>query len=562
MTSIVGKRQGSKTYYHAVESARVDGKPRIVSQTYLGSAEEVLAKLAGRSRGEPARVHAAAFGAVASAWAVAEDLRIAAIVDQVVKPRADAKVTAGRFIQLAAVGKAVAPCSKDAFADWWERTAAPRFTRISAKRLDGRRFGDAMGRLGADRCPEVEERIAAHALRAERVDPSALVLDMTNFAAYVSSANPKAPIAQRGKAKQKRKDLRLVGLGLVATEDGAIPVLSHPYPGDKPDVTQFPKMVERLAERYSCLGDPGSLTVTWDAGQNSEDDQAVVEHAEFGFVTSLPPANCQDLLDIPASRFKALDPERHPKVRFHERKAYRALGAAGRVLVTFSPTLREAQERGFAQTLAKAGAKLADVQAVLERGRARHARPQLEAKIAQILSDRQAAQVTDWDIAGDEPPNLRLAYQVDDDKIKALADREFGKRVLFTNRRQWEPARVVAAYRSQHLVEASFKQMKDPARVAFSPMWHWTQDKIKVHCLIEVLALLIAHVMRRRAHQAGLEMSYDAICSQLDRVEEVTMLYPKDGKGRPVAKKMLTETTPLQRRLLALYGADKLAPTR
>ena len=43
MASIVGKRQGNKTYYYLVESARVNGKPRIVSQRYLGSAAEIAA---------------------------------------------------------------------------------------------------------------------------------------------------------------------------------------------------------------------------------------------------------------------------------------------------------------------------------------------------------------------------------------------------------------------------------------------------------------------------------------------------------------------------------------
>ena len=43
MAFIVGKKQGGKTYYYLAESARVDGKPRIVSQRYLGSAEEIAA---------------------------------------------------------------------------------------------------------------------------------------------------------------------------------------------------------------------------------------------------------------------------------------------------------------------------------------------------------------------------------------------------------------------------------------------------------------------------------------------------------------------------------------
>jgi hypothetical protein len=47
MASIIGKKQDGKTYYYLAESARVNGKPRIVSQRYLGSAEEIEARGAG-----------------------------------------------------------------------------------------------------------------------------------------------------------------------------------------------------------------------------------------------------------------------------------------------------------------------------------------------------------------------------------------------------------------------------------------------------------------------------------------------------------------------------------
>ena len=68
---------------------------------------------------------------------------------------------------------------------------------------------------------------------------------MTNFATWIDSGNERAPIAQRGHSKQKRTDLRIVGLGLVVSTDGGIPLVSHAYPGNKPDVTQFPAMVRR-----------------------------------------------------------------------------------------------------------------------------------------------------------------------------------------------------------------------------------------------------------------------------------------------------------------------------
>src|SRR3974377_450673 len=69
MASIVGKRRGRQTYYYLVESARVGGKPRIVSQQYLGSAEEVMAKLSQTPAGQPIRCQHKRFGDLAAVWA-------------------------------------------------------------------------------------------------------------------------------------------------------------------------------------------------------------------------------------------------------------------------------------------------------------------------------------------------------------------------------------------------------------------------------------------------------------------------------------------------------------
>jgi hypothetical protein len=51
--------------------------------------------------------------------------------------------------------------------------------------------------------------VALRMISTFELDISALALDMTNFATYIDSGNEAAPIAQRGKAKQKRCDLRL-----------------------------------------------------------------------------------------------------------------------------------------------------------------------------------------------------------------------------------------------------------------------------------------------------------------------------------------------------------------
>ena len=49
MASLIAKRKRRKLYYYIVESARVDGKPRIVHQTYLGTAERIAALVQDRT---------------------------------------------------------------------------------------------------------------------------------------------------------------------------------------------------------------------------------------------------------------------------------------------------------------------------------------------------------------------------------------------------------------------------------------------------------------------------------------------------------------------------------
>lgn len=562
MPSIVGKRQGNQTYYYLVESARVEGKPRIVSQQYLGSAEEVVAKLSGASVGEPVRSQHKAFGDLAAVWGMLERLDVIGVIDAVAPRRAHAGASIGTYLALATANRMVAPCSKLGFADWWDTTAGPRWVKIAAPALDHRRFWDAMDRLDVDQLRVVEAELGRRMVTEFGLDLSALVLDMTNFATFIDSTNDRAPIAQRGKAKQKRTDLRLVGVALVVTRDGGVPLLSHAYPGDRPDVTQFTCVIDELLARYRELTEHvEDLTVVYDAGQNSTTNHERVEATGIGFVGSLPPSDHPGLLKLPKKAFVAVDEDRYPGVRCID-TTVAALGVTRRAVVTHSPTLHAAQARGFDQTLAKAGKHLAELQARLARGGTRKDRAGVEAEIAAILRPRWVGQVIIATLTGDEPATFRLEWRTDAAARKRLETRLFGKRILFTNRDHWSTAEVVAAYRSQSQVESGFRQLKDPHVVSFSPMHHWTDQKIRVHVFYCVLALTIAHLMRRQAEHAGLHMSVRELLTELAGIEETVLLYHDGGKGRPRARRMLTETTATQRQLAELFNIDHYAPTR
>jgi transposase len=566
VASLYKKVINGRPYWYLREMARVDGKPKMISERYLGSAADIAALLEAREEAVmPARTRHLAFGDVAAVWGFIQRLGVVEVIDEVVGARrSDAGASVGTLLALAAVNRLVDPCSKRAFAHWWKTTAADRFTKIGASVLDHRRFWDAMHTVSLDELAAIEQALALRIITGFGVDISALALDMTNFATYIDTGNAKAPIAARGKAKQKRSDLRLVGLGLVVTRDGGIPLASHAYAGNRPDVTQFATMIDLLVARHAALaeraGTPATaqITVVFDAGQNSVVNFAHLARSGLAFVGSVPPSDCADLLAQPAEARAVVDADRFGGLSALQtrREVY---GQQRRTVLTHSPTLHQAQSRGFDQTLAKAGAKLSELADTLARGRTRRPRPKVTAEIDRIVGDPWVRRVIAWQLTGHTPPEHRLTWRIDHTARADLEAEVFGKRVLITGRDDWPIAEVVAAYRSQSEAEFAFRQLKDPHLVSFSPMHHWTDHHIRVHVFTCVLALQLAHLMRRHAAQAGLALSVRELLDQLAGIQETVLIYPSTG-GRPKARRMLTDTTPTQDQLVELFDLNRWAP--
>lgn len=223
-------------HWYMRQMARLDGKPKMVSERYLGTAADIEKLLdASEAQLSPERTRNLGFGDSAGVWEILDRLDVAGIIDDVVGPRrSDAGASVGTYLGLAALNRVVAPTLKSGFADWWATTALDRYTKIPSSALDHRRFWDAMHQVTMGQLAQIEERIALAMIHRFGLDISALASDMTNFATYSVSGNEKAPIAQRGKAKQKRTDLRLIGLGLVVTLGGGVPLVAHAYPGTSP----------------------------------------------------------------------------------------------------------------------------------------------------------------------------------------------------------------------------------------------------------------------------------------------------------------------------------------
>ena len=270
-------------------------------------------------------------------------------------------------------------------------------------------------------------------------------------------------------------------------------------------------------------------------------------------------SDCPDLTALPASTRILADRERFGGLTACDTR--RAVyGAERRTILTYSPELRDSQVRSFdGTTLAKAGKKLDELAATLGRGRARRPRDKVEAEIASITSKPWVRRVIRWELAGNQPKDLRLTWHVDQDARAALEEEIFGKHVLITSHDDWPAAEVIAGYRSQSEAEFSFRQMKDPHVVSFSPMHHWTDHNIRVHVFTCVLALQLAHLMRYRAREAGLDLSVRELLGQLAAIEETVLIYPSTG-GRPKARRMTTELAGHQPRLYQIFDLAQRAP--
>ncbi len=553
MASLTKKVIHGRPYYYLRETARVGGKPKVVRTVYLGRAEDILARLEQRS--EPLRAESRSFGAAAAALKVARALGIAEAVDRACPGRASPSV--GTYIMLAAINRAVCARSKRAFADWYVQTALARLIPLPSEVLSSQRFWEAMDRLGEEAIAKAEAEIARRALARFALAPETLVYDTTNFATFIDSGNRRNTIARRGHPKQGRRDLRLVGLALCVALDGIVPLAHRPYAGDRPDAGEFPAALSFLKHRLGELGLPlEELTLVYDKGNNSHENQALADALSLGLVGSLVPTHHPELLRVPAERFRALAGDPTTQVYRTSADVY---GRERTVVVSHSERFHARQRRGLAQTLLKARRQLWQLRGVVERGKHRMDEGKLKARTEEIRRPRWLKEIliVEGDLAA-----RRLRFRIDAGALERLDRELFGKRLIFSDRDDWTDEQIVEAYRAQSKAERGFRQMKHPVFAAFSPAFHWTDQKLRVHAFYCTLALMIVHLIEREARKAGIADGAQEILRALSEIDELTLVYPPaSGKqGRPrVRRRIADNLDQAQTRLYEALGLAELA---
>jgi len=557
MATIQSKMSRGHKYWYIVESRRVNGKPRPIVLEYLGKAESLLRRLQ-EGIGERLKVKSHSHGAVAALLVVARKLDVVAVINRHIhsqraywpeKPMRN-NLTVGATLLLAGIGRVCMPTSKRGWWTWAQTTSLEYLLRLSLSKVDSQHFWDQMDCLPEDAIEKAELDLLRNLQQHYDLGDDTLFYDTTNFYTFVDTENTRCDIAQRARNKQKRNDLRQVGLALVVTRRDFIPLFHHTYRGNMSDSTVFRQVVGRIKRRMKDLNmDLEKHTLVFDRGCNSKKNLALVARLKLHYVGALTPSQHTDLIKDAEAQFAPVDVDGKNVSLYRDKRVI--WGEERTVVVLISEKLKAGQLRGIYQALKKRKLALGRIQRSLANPRTKkRTREQLVETIDNMLKGQFMKDVLTYELTELGDGRFSLAYRTNKKTLDQLED-TLGFRILMTDRHEWSNAAIVAALHGQSTVEQAFKNIKNPYHLAVTPEFHWTDQKIRVHYFSCIIGYLLASLIWREARmKADFTGTLDTLLDTLNNIRLSTILEMSGKRGKPKATRLIEEMTEDQRRLM------------
>lgn len=538
MASIQSRMCRGHKYWYIVESRRVNGKPRPIVVECLGPTEKLIQRLQQGSKKE--KVKSFSHGAVAAFLTLSKKLDIVSIINKHTssqrgywsKQPLRNDLTAGITLILAAIGRACQPTSKRGWLDWAESTTCSHLLRISLTKLDSQHFWDLMDCIPEDAIEAIEAEILQKVLELYPLNSGTLLYDTTNFYTFINTTNDRCDIAQRGKNKQKRNDLRQVGLALAVTQEDYIPLIHRTYKGNTSDSKVFGQLIGSIKARMIKLNiDISQHTIVFDRGCNSKVNLNKVKRHKLHYLGALTPYHHPELIEAADGNFSAVT------VGDTELGVYRAKmeiwGEERTVLVFVSERLQEGQLRGVYQSLKKKKKRLGQIQRALANPKAKkRSKEFLEQLLQKLLHGQFMEGLISYELIDLQEGRWNLTYRTNSKQLEALED-QLGFRIIMTNRHDWESGKIIKAFYGQSTVEGAFKNIKNPYHLAVTPGFHWTDHKIKIHYFTCVLGYLLSTLIWHDARQAGFSGTLDNLLDSLNKVRLSQSVECTGKKGKP-----------------------------
>ena len=567
MASITRKIIHGQTYYYARQSARVDGRPKIVKTWYLGRVDDIIAKCTDPTVAPAPRTLVRDFGAVAALFDLAQRLRLVEHVDHHV-PQRGSGPSVGTYLLVAVLNRCLAPCSEPGIAAWYDRTVLPELLPVQASQLSSEHFWDNFDRVTPDAIQAIECDLVAALVRDFEIDLRQALFDATDCFTFLDTSNNKSSLAERGHGKEGPASLRSVGVALLASRDFHVPLFHHTYTDNQPDAPLFRNICSQLAARCQTISAAcESITLVFDENETSEANLALVDASDFHVIGSLAPALYPDLLATPPAELADLTAAGLPGVRA-QRVLHNIYGVERTVIVTYNDELFQAQTRSLARLIGQRRRKLEALATQLaswQAGEVKGGRAPTVAGVTKKVNGwLRARHLSDlFPVTIGERDGLpTLEHAFDTEAWERLQSALLGKTLLFTDNEDWSDAEIVRGYLAQHRMERAFRTMPCRHRMALRAPSHWTDQRIEVHVFCCMLALLLSSLLQRELQRQGVERRPDELFDQLGGIQEVELLYPpRDKRGKTRSTRIVSEMTAEQRTLYEALKLDRHMPS-
>jgi hypothetical protein len=467
----------------------------------------------------------------------------------------------GELAVAVAIQRACAPGPKRELGEFLD-ASLPRLSCLPGSAFTGQAFHRVAQQVTDEQLEQAQVAIAKAAVARFGLSADVLAFDTTNFDTHIDTQTP-GELARRGHAKSKRGDLRVVGLGLLVSETGHVPLLYRTYPGNGSDQAVLAACLAGLAQLHEALDSaegrerPAQRTVVRDGGFWSPQLELDLDAAGYYSLISLPLGHkaAEEALQMAAQR-GAMKPLSGKLSDVRAARMQTTVGELDRTLVVVeSQELLAGQKRGIAVALRKAKAELSTLQGLVEK--ARITRSRLELRVKKALAREHLASFVVTTVAGSESAPT-LHWHVDDALRRTLERTRLGRRVLCTDRHNWSTGRIVHAFRGQWNVEELFRRAKKGGVVPWGPSHQWADGSLRLHTFATVLGLMLVSLAKIALRT---EASARRMMETLAEIR-VTLVRTKTGAtGRRPTAMLAPELTAEQRRAVKVFELQRWAPT-
>lgn len=584
MGCITKQKQNKRTYYLYSQSYRekIDqgdsgkvrgtGKSRVrTMQVWLGTAEEILARFQENPH-KAVEARSFDFGIPVAAWDMAQRLGLVDILDRWM-PKRKQGLSTGQVMVLTAISRLGGTPSKQGLGDWYAGTSLWRILGDKGKELDSaawwreadrvmpeKKLTEAKKKAGYERgekipwkewekifdgevLEHVEQEIWERVAVEYNLPLDVVLYDLTNFYTFDADTTPTS-LLERGQNKQGRNNKLQVGLALGCLKELGIPLMHTVYAGHETDVTLFPTALRTLVKRYEAVSrGTEKLLLVIDGGNNSHRVYEEHEGLPVDYVGVLKRSDHRDLMDVGLEQYKGCY-----RGRVYYKTEKQVYGRSCRIVVTYTEQRKAHELRGFNHRIEVVKKEL---RKLWRQHWDQESREKTRGRMDQLLRDQkvltsQARRYVEYEIERGRLSVKRKKFECREKR------KQFGKRALFTNRKDMNPEEMIDLDAQRQKVENDIMVLKDRRQVSIWPIRHWTDTKIRMHAFCCVLALLLLKLLMLEAERADIGMSSKAWILALEGIREAYLVHPDETGSR-----VLVKNTPLTDRLVELYRLDR-----